>query len=168
MKYKKRKNIRTRKNSIKKSCKNRTKKIKGGLDFKNFLPILFATVVVAFRPLNTRYTITKQQVTSKNPTELLSPFLEDEIITELKTEFSSSWPKITSVSNNGGGGVPPSNNIKVVMSDPDDPHNENKNQETEVTTADVMEMVGITPEKLLKNYNKDIKKTYIKKELWNN
>lgn len=51
------------------------------------------------------------------------------------------------------------------MSDPDDPHNENKNQETEVTTADVMEMVGITPEKLLKNYNKDIKKTYIKKRV---
>jgi hypothetical protein len=166
MKYLTRKIRKTRNNSInKKHRRNKTQKLKGGLNLKQIVPVLFATVAVAFRPLNNRHTRIDldQNSLTTTPRALLSAGEFDKnTINELEDKLSRYWPTEVSVSTigvGGGGGLPPSDNIKVVMSDPNNPNDKNKNQEKEVTTAEMMELVGIKHQNLLKNYFKDIIKT---------
>lgn len=168
MKYLKNKNKKTIK---KRHRRNKTQKLKGGLKITHFLPVLFATVAIAFRPLNIRHTRIDpdQNSLTTTPRELLSASLfEPKTINEMEHKLSGYWPTEVSVSNigvGGGGGLPPSGNIKVVMSDPNNPNNPNKNQEKDVTTAEVLELVGIKHNKLFTNYLKDDKKSYIRNKL---
>ena len=151
---------------VRKSRKNRTRKIKGGLDVKHFLPILFASVITAFRPLNNRYTtISTPEVVSTTPENILSRVFEEDEIHELKKSLRESWPQEVTISTveesggRGGGIIPPSNMIKVGMFDPDEPTNHNKNQRTEVSMKEIADLLGIETKKFFTNYIKDSKKT---------
>lgn len=122
MKYSKRKNIKTRKNSIKKSRKNRSRKLYGGV--KTSSVFLFPLA------LSSSFVIPNNK-----------PFLSSRISTQIQEQPSTFV--LPAEAGSGGGFIPPGEYSSITSFQDDPPRPKDENEHKEITETELLKKLGM-------------------------